>query len=198
MVPMRERSLELFGDEKRLEALLGGQLLWEGRLTLRLLRCRRVHPPFVWRQVGAGPWALVAENHDTFYSLGRTLPADGHVGVLIYGSGVHFQTSVTFLSHLAEPPSRLLYFGDLDAGGLRVPAAASRVGGKGWPAGGRAGGGAVPAAAGARNARSVKQRCVRIELSRACQLAPIRAAQQGTRVACRRPATRTALSVNLT
>lgn len=83
---MRERSLELFGDEKRLEALLGGQMFWEGRLTLSLLRCRRVHPPSAWRQVGAGPWALVAEKHDTFYSLGQVLPADGPVGVLIYGS----------------------------------------------------------------------------------------------------------------
>ena len=127
IVPMRERSLEVFGDEKRIEVLLDGQLFREGRLTLRLMRCRRVHAPFVFRSLGAGPWALVVENHDTYWSLGESLSGSGPVGTLIYGSGNHFQASVRFLADLPAVPERVLYFGDVDARGLSIPAVADRV-----------------------------------------------------------------------
>ena len=130
VVPMRERSLELFGDEKRLDELIDGQLFREGRLTQALLRCRRVHPPFVHHPVGAGPWALVVENHDTYHSICELIPADGPVGTVIYGSGTHFQASVTYIADLPRRPERVLYFGDLDAAGLRIPMVADRVASK--------------------------------------------------------------------
>ena len=44
VVPARERSLEVFGDEKALDRLAGAALFGPGRLTLALLRCRRVVP----------------------------------------------------------------------------------------------------------------------------------------------------------
>lgn len=127
IVPMRERSLELFGDEKRLDALLTTQVFAPERLTLGQLRCMEVHPPFVYQRIGAGPDALVIENHHTFVSFARALPPDGPVGVLIYGAGGHFKGSVTYAADLMPRPTRILYFGDIDPDGLDIPAYASRV-----------------------------------------------------------------------
>jgi hypothetical protein len=127
VVPLRERSLQLFGDEKRLEALIGGQVFREGRLTLDLLRCRAVHPPFVSQPVGRGPDALVIENPHTYASLAAALSADGSVGMLVYGAGGHFKGSVTYLADLPLRPRRVLYFGDLDVDGLDIPAYANEI-----------------------------------------------------------------------
>ncbi len=127
VVPLRERSLELFGDEKRLEALMGGQLFRDGRLTVDMLRCRAVHPPFVYRATGTGSDALVVENHHTYASLGALLPEDGPVGTLVYGAGGHFKASVTYLADLPTRPRRVLYFGDLDVEGLAIPIYANDV-----------------------------------------------------------------------
>ena len=127
VVPLRERSLHLFGYEKRLEALMGGQLFAPGRLTLEQLRCEEVHPPFVYEVIGAGPDVLVVENHHTFVSLCRFLPPAGNIGVVIYGAGAHFKGSVTFLADLPTRPRRVFYFGDLDVDGLDIPVHASAV-----------------------------------------------------------------------
>jgi hypothetical protein len=127
VVPMRERSLQLFEDEKRLDALLATQLFWPGRLTLAQLRCEAVHPPFVYQHLGAGLDALVVENHHTYVSLARALPSEGSVGIVIYGAGTHFKGSVTYLADLERAPTRVLYFGDIDPDGLHIPASASEL-----------------------------------------------------------------------
>jgi hypothetical protein len=127
IVPLRERSLQLFGDEKRLEALISSQVFREGRLSLDVVRCRAVHPPFVFQPVGPGPDALVIENHHTFASLADVLPADGSVGTLVYGAGGHFKGSVTYLADLPAQPRRVIYFGDLDVDGLDIPAYANGI-----------------------------------------------------------------------
>jgi hypothetical protein len=126
VVPVRERSLELLGDEKRLDGLIGGRLFAPGRLSVELLRCERVHPPFVWRPTGTAPVLLVVENHHTFHSLGQVLTEDDGVGVLGYGAGNHFVASVTSAADLPGPIEAIRYFGDLDEAGLRIPAKASR------------------------------------------------------------------------
>jgi Uncharacterized protein conserved in bacteria C-term(DUF2220) len=131
VVPLRERSLELFGDEKLLERLLGGRLFFGGRLSLPLLRARPVHPPFVCRPVSEAPVLLVIENHHTFHSLSELLGPSNGVGVLAYGAGDAFVGSVTYAGDLGVGEIR--YFGDLDAKGLRIPAAADRERGLGLP-----------------------------------------------------------------
>lgn len=44
VAPSRERSVEIFGDEKALDRLIGTILFAPDRLSLELLRCRRVVP----------------------------------------------------------------------------------------------------------------------------------------------------------
>jgi len=70
LVPIKERSLEIFGDEKRLDRLARGSALFgEGRLTPETLRCFIVPEPLPWT-AGPNPSGptLVIENTATWHS----------------------------------------------------------------------------------------------------------------------------------
>jgi hypothetical protein len=71
VVPARERSLELFGDEKAIDHLVGTSIFGPGRLTMELLRCRRVSPPLHCEPCGSGDLLVVIENQ----LAGRAVPA---------------------------------------------------------------------------------------------------------------------------
>jgi hypothetical protein len=132
-LPHRERSLQIFGEEKRLEELLGTPLFRPGRLSLELLAAYVVHPPFVQRtlQGATGDELLVVENHNTFDSIYRA--ATAHVAArrpcafrfIAYGAGNAFEASVSYVADLAPRPSRVRYFGDLDGEGVTIPTRAS-------------------------------------------------------------------------
>lgn len=117
VVPLRERSVQLFGDEKRLGALLGDDRLFgPERLSLELLRTYRTSPPFISRTIDRSRRdALIVENWDTF----ETLSAHwSHVGTILYGAGAHVTAALPSL--LSDPPVSLRYFGDLDVAGLTI------------------------------------------------------------------------------
>ncbi|MGH3913785.1 MAG: Wadjet anti-phage system protein JetD domain-containing protein [Pseudonocardiaceae bacterium] len=127
-VPLRERSLELLGEEKALDTLIGTSLFGPGRLTLELLRTYRVTLPLHTTSVGPGDVLLVVENSDTFDSLRRALSqAPGRVGTLAWGAGAGFESSVLSVISMEPAVREIRYFGDLDAAGLRIPASASRL-----------------------------------------------------------------------
>ncbi len=126
-VPWPERSLELFGDEKFLEPFLRGRLFEPGRLSLALLACSFAPPPIAFRRLSDAPAALVVENAATFSTLVDLLPrSHGTIGVLAYGDGFTFIHAVASLRD-AGPLERIVYFGDLDTAGLRIPAEAAKV-----------------------------------------------------------------------
>jgi hypothetical protein len=128
-VPVRERSLEVFGDEKRLDAVRGQRLYTTAVLSDELLRCFEVHPPFVYRRVSDAPNALVLENHHTYDSARNLLEVRTRdIGIVIYGAGRAFCASVTYLSDLDPAVKQAYYFGDLDTAGLSIPASAHAVG----------------------------------------------------------------------
>jgi hypothetical protein len=120
VVPLRERALEITGDEKAFDGGL------DDLLTPDVLRARRVVLPLHTVRVGPGPACLVVENADTFDSLCRALTErPGVVGRVAWGAGNAFSASV--LSLRDDPPSAIPYFGDLDEAGLRIPAGASAI-----------------------------------------------------------------------
>jgi hypothetical protein len=86
-VPSRERSLEVFGDEKALDRLVGTALFGPGRLSLELLQCRRVAPRLNCESAGDGDLLLVVENSDTFDSLLTVLRGRGDHRVGLVGWG---------------------------------------------------------------------------------------------------------------
>jgi len=129
VVPIKERSLQIFGDEKRLDALLSSSLFRMDRLTPESLRCEIVTEPPGWKR---GPSAegpvLVLENAATWHSYARWNQACGVFSAVVYGGGNRFIESSVFLEEILREVGgrrRLLYFGDLDAQGLRIPCRAS-------------------------------------------------------------------------
>ncbi|WP_060574742.1 MULTISPECIES: DUF2399 domain-containing protein [unclassified Pseudonocardia] len=120
-VPLRERALEITGDEKAFDGRL------PGRLDLATLRARRVVPPLHVESLPAGGTVLlVVENADTADSLVRALRDDpGPVAGVAWGAGNAFTASVLRLRD--DPPAAIRYFGDLDAAGLRIPRRASEL-----------------------------------------------------------------------
>jgi len=126
-VPARERALEVFGDEKALDRLVTSVLFGPGRLTLALLRCRRVPPRLHCEPAGGGDLLLVVENSDTFDSILTTLRSrdDHRVGLVGWGAGGGFEASVLSIALLDRQVAEIRYFGDLDERGLRIPANAS-------------------------------------------------------------------------
>jgi hypothetical protein len=129
VVPSRERSVEIFGDEKALDRLIGTALFTPGRLGLELLRCRRVVPRLHCETVGSGGTLLVVENSDTFDSLVTVLGGrnDHRVGLVGWGAGAGFEASVLSIADLGRTVSEISYFGDLDENGLRIPASAALI-----------------------------------------------------------------------
>ena len=129
IVPSRERSLEVFDDEKALDRLVGTVLFGPGRLTLDLLRCRRVVPRLHCEHVGDGDVLLVVENSDTFDSILTVLRGrdDHRVGLVGWGAGTGFEASVLSIPFIGRSLNEIRYFGDLDATGLRIPANASTI-----------------------------------------------------------------------
>jgi hypothetical protein len=123
VVPSRERSLEIFGDEKALDRLTGTSLFGPGRLDLGVLRCRRVAPRMHCEPSGDGDLLLVVENSDTFDSILAVLRdrSDHRVGLVGWGAGNGFEASVLSIARIGRPLAEVRYFGDLDENGLRVP-----------------------------------------------------------------------------
>lgn len=129
-VPIKERSLEMFGDEKRHDILAAGALFHEGRLTLNHLRCFPVIEPLGWHRGPNKKVPVIAlENAATWESYRRWNMEAGHFSAVVYGQGNCFAERVPFLAEIFRElgGSRpVFYFGDLDAAGLRIPARASR------------------------------------------------------------------------
>jgi hypothetical protein len=129
VVPSRERSLEIFGDEKAIDRMVGTGLFSPNRLSLEILRCRRIAPRFHYESCGPGDVLLVIENSDTFDSVHSVLrDRDDHrVGFVAWGAGTGFEASVLSVGRLPRPVAETCYFGDLDENGLRVPSNAAAL-----------------------------------------------------------------------
>lgn len=126
LVPVQERSLELFDDEKAIDSYLKTRLFISGALTLELLACFVPPLPFVSQHLdGIGPTQLlVVENlatYTSFLAVLRQLDPDTrpdlHIG---WGAGAAFTQSILSIPMLDPAPERALYFGDLDLAGLQI------------------------------------------------------------------------------
>jgi hypothetical protein len=159
IIPIKERSLQIFGDEKRLDTLQTSTLFTRSdRLNLeRDLRCEIIGVPLAWqrgpREASHQP-LIVLENAATWHTYARWNMERKLFSAVIYGDGNRFVDGIRYLPNiLAElaqkgdtdipvcPPSfpstnrQILYFGDLDPQGLLIPQEASnRAQAKGLPA----------------------------------------------------------------
>ncbi|WP_208024721.1 Wadjet anti-phage system protein JetD domain-containing protein [Mycobacterium marinum] len=133
VVPMRYRSVELFGDEKRLETIMRTNLFGGSRLSLTLLACARIPPPLAAARVGDGPDVLVIENSDPYWAAVGILKAStSHtVGVVAWGAGKSFPSQVPTLAvdvaGYGPSHGNVWYWGDMDPDGLAIAAEAARL-----------------------------------------------------------------------
>lgn len=123
-VPIKERSLEIFGDEKRLDGMCTGDSLFGGRLQLSTLGCFRVPQPLPYRQADApGKPVLVVENHNSFWSFGEWNQKAKRYAAVVYGSGEAFRLTGRALQQVLREVEGVgaLYLGDLDPKGIGIP-----------------------------------------------------------------------------
>jgi Protein of unknown function C-terminus (DUF2399) len=120
--PLKYRSLQLTGDEKRLGVLTLTSLFGDGRLTLERLGCQPEPIPFAWESVGSGDRMLIFENADPFGVARRVLaalPARPYDAVA-YGGGQTVCAALGHIRTLDQPFRSLHYVGDLDHAGLEI------------------------------------------------------------------------------
>lgn len=120
--PLRYRSLQLTGDEKRLERYLDTVLFGEGRLSVEMLNLYRDVLPLAWERVGAGGAVLVFENSAPFSVARGVLSAMNQrpYGIIAYGAGRCFVQSVEHLLRIGCEITSIDYVGDLDEPGLEI------------------------------------------------------------------------------
>jgi hypothetical protein len=127
--PMKYRSLQLTGDEKRLGDLQHTVLFRPGRLSLELLGCVPDIPPLALAEIGEAPVALVFENAAAFRTASQVLQQYRYppYGLLGFGAGRGFERSVLHFQFVKRSLERIEYVGDLDRPGLYIARGAARL-----------------------------------------------------------------------
>jgi hypothetical protein len=126
LVPIKERSLQIFGDEKRLDAMRIGNTLFSGRLPLAAVGAFQVPLPLPYRPGDApGRPVLVVENHNSFWSLGEWNHSAKRYAAVVYGAGEAFRSTGGALSQVLREVggTSAEYLGDLDPKGIGIPLA---------------------------------------------------------------------------
>ncbi|MCY0933857.1 hypothetical protein [Streptomyces sp. H34-S4] len=129
IIPLAERSYELFGDEKHLShhiRIEQHRLVTSGLLGLAAhLRAEPSPAPLAMYELGPAPWLLIVENSAAFTSLRKILntwPDRDQVGWLGYGSGdqliASLPTAVDAFHERDHPVDCLMLYADLDLDGL--------------------------------------------------------------------------------
>jgi hypothetical protein len=123
IVPVKERSYSIFGDEKKLDEIAETATLFgPGRLTLAELRCQVVEPTPVTARFAGGTGILVVENEATFDSFCRLCRHRDTFAMVVYGRGNEILKCTAFLRKTAAELGALSihYFGDVDRRGLSI------------------------------------------------------------------------------
>ncbi len=125
-VPTRERSLQIFGDEKRLDEIRKGErTLYRGRVSLDDLHCHPVAPPVPAESPGgvaAGRPILVLENYHSYDSFRRWNRKVAQYAAVAYGGGNAFRQGADNLDELIATldAGGAVYVGDLDPAGVEI------------------------------------------------------------------------------
>lgn len=127
--PLKYRSLQLTGDEKKLSLMLRNGLFGEDRLSLDLIGCFQEIPPLAWASVSDSSATIIFENAGPF---SVSLEVLGQMktppyGIVAYGGGNSVLAALPHLRLIGRPISKLHYVGDLDLAGLEIALSAQEV-----------------------------------------------------------------------
>ena len=123
-IPEKERSLQLFGDEK---LLLSYAHKYKSKCDLYdLTNSYQTHLPLPYIHFACNDnRVLIIENMDTFYSVCNVLrnSKKSPYSHVIYGAGLNLirQKGFLFIPYLLKKPKTLEYFGDIDPTGFYIP-----------------------------------------------------------------------------
>ena len=127
---VKEKSFEIWKDEKFLESSKGRQILKFNGITLEDLGVYETPEPFFSKEFQKEGAVLVLENKDPWYSLGRlffhekTARILGEkIGLLVYGEGKKAEKKEAlsrFLTETGWTQAEILYAGDIDREGIRI------------------------------------------------------------------------------
>jgi hypothetical protein len=131
MKPVRERSLEIFGDEKALDRVVGLTAFKQGQIDLGTLMCFYVPEPIPWKPGPAGSSkfsGLCVENATTFDTLCRFNSEAGYWAFVAYGRGNQFVSMADGLVSVVKEygHDHVLYFGDADHEGIEIAVRGSK------------------------------------------------------------------------
>jgi hypothetical protein len=125
--PLRERSLDIFGDEKALDALVATTVFKNGLITFDSLGCFYVPEPIPWAPGPIGSESkcgICVENATTYDTLCRFNKEAGLWGFVAYGRGNNFVSMTDGVVQVLESYGHkcILYFGDADHEGIEIAA----------------------------------------------------------------------------
>lgn len=123
MLPIKERSLEIFGEEKALDALSKNRHFKEGVITLETLRCFPVYEMLAYDAGPAnthGKPCLVIENPTTVWTLSKWNKTAEKYSCIVYGGGNRISKTWEGLIPLQKKFGfkKAMYFGDIDVPGF--------------------------------------------------------------------------------
>ncbi|MCP4116291.1 MAG: hypothetical protein GY737_12965 [Desulfobacteraceae bacterium] len=130
-VPVRERSLQIFGDEKFLDSC-SKKDLFSGRISLEDLDCFYYPEPLAFHPLSMdlgeikGKPLLVVENSNTYRSCWQANAITKTFAAVVYGKGYKAAAKSMEEDGLLSIETQLescgiWYFGDLDPDGLEIP-----------------------------------------------------------------------------
>lgn len=125
-IPAQERSLMIFGADKRLSSFSGISLPGGGTLTRADLGFKPSEPPLAYAAFPGSRQAegLVVENSATYDSFCAWTASVGRFRAIVFGGGNSLLKAPNRLEEIAlrHGLKAWRYFGDVDAEGLRIPA----------------------------------------------------------------------------
>lgn len=123
-IPIKERSIQIFKDEKILDRLIHRKWFKEN-LSLEKLRCYKTNEPFASKtfEGSVGNKSIIIENRDTFDSFCKAnqsldTPYYKHI---IYGCGEFIKDTILWVKEFDSSIKNIEYFGDIDINGLAIP-----------------------------------------------------------------------------
>ncbi|MDW5298527.1 MAG: DUF2220 family protein [Sedimentibacter sp.] len=130
---VKERSFEIWGDEKFLESKEGKSILTFNKFDNEYLNFYYAPEPFFCTEIkkkNKDANVLVIENKDTWYSIGKALNSSEkkllyniEINYLIYGEGnkVTRKNALTdFINVISDSPRNIYYAGDIDVAGINM------------------------------------------------------------------------------
>jgi hypothetical protein len=122
-VPLRERSLQIFGDEKALDRRCRNGALFNGQLELEAIGAFEPPPPLPYESIRTpGLPVLLLENHHTYWSFSSWNSQARKYAAVVYGAGWAISRCGNGLATVMQQTggTAIEYFGDVDPTGIRI------------------------------------------------------------------------------